>query len=322
MKSKLIVVSMALLSAMVARAPVLAEDYPSRSVQVIVPQSPGGLGDIAVRVLAPELSDSLGVPVVIENKPGAGGTVGMAEARRAAADGSTLALAAAGSFSINPHLQKNLPYDPLKSFEPVCRIGGAPSVLVVNPSLDVKSLPELLAKAKTDPVSFASGGNGTPSHLAQELLKARVNVQFLHVPYRGTSQAVTDTMGGHSQALFETPGPLLGAIRAGQLIALGVTSPNRLPALPDVPTFQELGLPDLDLLGWNGLVAPAGTPEPIIARLSKACEHAVSAPEFLTFAKDNGYVISYAPAAEFHDHIISQLKKWGELVRLSGVKPQ
>ncbi|MBY5882449.1 tripartite tricarboxylate transporter substrate binding protein [Rhizobium leguminosarum] len=322
MRSKLVVVSMALLSAMVARAPVWAEDYPSRSVQVIVPQSPGGLGDIAVRVLAPELSASLGVPVVIENKPGAGGTVGMAEARRAAADGSTLALAAAGSFSINPHLQKNLPYDPLTNFEPVCRIGGAPSVLVVNPSLNVKSLPELLAKAKTDPVSFASGGNGTPSHLAQELLKARVKVQFLHVPYRGTSQAVTDTMGGHSQALFETAGPLLGAIRAGQLIALGVTSPDRLPALPDVPTFKELGIPDLDLLGWNGLVVPAGTPETIIARLSKACELAVSAPEFLTFAKANGYVISYAPAAEFRNHIISQLKKWGELVRLSGVKPQ
>ena len=299
-----------------------AQEYPSRPIRVIVPLSAGGLSDTAARKLAVEMSAALGVPVVIENKAGAGGTIGTAEAARAAPDGYTLALAAAGSFSINPHLHKDLSYDPSKDFAPVCRIGGAPSVLVVNPSLGVKSVSELVAKANTDTLSFASAGLGTPSHLAQELLRARVNVPFLHVPYRGSSQAVTDTIGGHSQVLFKSPGPLLGAIRSGQLIALGITSPRRLPALSEVPTFEELGFSAADLIGWNGLVAPAGTPEPIIDRLANACQRGVSSAGFQTFADDQGYLVFYAPPAEFREHIVTELTKWGELVQLSGAQPQ
>jgi tripartite-type tricarboxylate transporter receptor subunit TctC len=299
-----------------------AADFPERPITVIVPLSAGGVSDISVRKLAPAMSEMLGVPVVIENQPGGGATVGTAAAAKAAPDGYTLALAAASSFSINPHLRKELPYDPVKDFEPVCRIGGSPSVLAVHPSLGVKSVSELVEKAKAETLSVASAGPGTPSHLAQELLKARVEVGFMHVPYRGTAQAVTDTIGGHVQLLFESPGPLLGAIREKQLVGLGIMSPSRLPALPDVPTFEELGFQDMQLIGWIGLVAPAGTPAAVIDRLVAACERAVSSPEFQTLANNQGLLVAYAPPAEFRKHIDSELEKWGKLVARSGLQPE
>jgi tripartite-type tricarboxylate transporter receptor subunit TctC len=299
-----------------------AQEFPDRAIQIIVPLSAGGVSDISIRKLAPAMSEVLGVPVVIENQPGAGATLGTAAAAKANPDGYTLALAAASAFSINPHLRKGLSYDPVKSFEPICRIGGSPSVLVAHPSLGVKSLSELIEKAKGETLSFASAGPGTPSHLAQELLKTRVEAPFMHVPYRGTAQAVTDLMGGHVQLLFESPGALLGAIRTKELIGLGILSPRRLPSLPDVPTFQELGFENMELIGWIGLVAPAGTPTVVIEKLEMACKTAVSSPEFQKLADDQGLLVAYAPRAEFRNHIESELKKWGELVQRSGVKPE
>jgi tripartite-type tricarboxylate transporter receptor subunit TctC len=302
--------------------PSFAQEFPTRAIQVIVPLSAGGVSDISIRKLAPAMSDVLGVPVVIENQPGAGATLGTAAAAKAAPDGYTMALAAASAFSINPHLRKNLPYDPVKSFEPVCRIGGSPSVLVAHPSVGVKSLSELTEKGKEGSLSFASSGPGTPSHLAQELLKARVQVPFTHVPYRGTAQAVTDTIGGHVQLLFESPGAVLGAVRTNELVGLGILSPRRLPSLPDVPTFEELGFQGMELIGWIGLVVPAGTPAAVIDKLEKACEGAVSSQEFQKLADDQGLLVAYAPREEFRKHIDSELKKWGELVKRSGLQPE
>ncbi|CAN7758335.1 Bug family tripartite tricarboxylate transporter substrate binding protein [Rhizobium leguminosarum] len=322
-RTRIIASSLAMLGLIAAaEAPVSAQEFPDRAIEIIVPLSAGGVSDIAVRKLAPSMSKTLGAPVVIENQPGAGATLGTGAAAKATPDGYTVALAAASSFSINPHLRKNLPYDPVKSFEPVCRIGGSPSVLVAHPSLGVKSVQELIEKAKDGNLSFASSGPGTPSHLAQELLKARTNVQFLHVPYRGTSQSVTDAIGGHVQLLFESPGAISGAVRTKELIGLGILSPKRLPALPDVPTFEELGFEGMELIGWIGLVVPAGTPTEVIDKLEKACHDAVSSPDFQKLADEQGLLVAYAPREEFRKHIASELSKWGELVQRSGLKPE
>ncbi|KRB49076.1 hypothetical protein ASE04_17980 [Rhizobium sp. Root708] len=302
--------------------PSYADDYPSRAIEVIVPLSAGGVSDIAARKLAPVFSQVLGVPVVIENQPGAGATLGTAAAAKAEPDGYTMVLAAASAFSINPHLRKSLAYDPVKSFEPVCRIGGSPSVLVANPSLQVKTLPELLDKAKAETLSFASAGPGTPSHLAQELLKARTKIEIMHVPYKGTSQAVTDTIGDHVPLLFESPGPLLGAIRAKELVGLGVMSPKRLPSMPDVPTFEELGYKDMELIGWIGFAVPASTPPDVVDKLEAACKTAVTSPDFQKLADDQGLLVAYAPHEEFRKHIESELKKWGDLIQQSGLQPE
>jgi tripartite-type tricarboxylate transporter receptor subunit TctC len=299
----------------------MAQDYPARPIRIIVPLSPGGASDIIVRSMAVKMSASLGAPLVVENLAGAGSIVGIGAASRAAPDGYTLAVAGSAAFAANPHLHTQLPYK-VTDFAPVCRIGGGPYVLVVNPSLGVKSLPDLLALAKSKSLTFASPGVGSSPHMAQEMLKARAGVAFVHVPYRGTSQAVIDTVAGHSQVLFEAPGPLLEHIRAGKLIALGVTSARRVSSLPDVPTFEELGYKGLRLEGWIGLVVPAATPAPVVARVAQACQIALAAPDLQSQAQSLGFEIDYAPPREFGAFMASELQKWGELVRLAGVKPE
>jgi len=299
-----------------------AQDFPTRPIRVIVPLSAGSLTDVIMRTMAPKMSATLGAPVAVEDLPGAGGVVGSVAAKKAPADGYTLLVATSGAFSVNPHLHKSLPYDPVKDFAPVCRFGGGAYVLAVSPALGVKTLPELLAKARTTSLSFASSGLGSTPHLAQEMFKARVGVPFVHVPYKGAGQAVTDTIAGHSHLMFETPGPLVSNIRTDKLIALGIMSARRSAALPEVPTFEELGYAGLRLQGWVGLVAPAGTPAPVVKRLAEACQGALASPEVLGQAQPQGFDIDYAAPAEFSAYIASELPRWGQLVRLSGVKPE
>jgi tripartite-type tricarboxylate transporter receptor subunit TctC len=299
-----------------------AQGYPDRPVQIIVPLSPGGLSDLAVRKLQPDLAKALGTSVVIDNRPGAGAAIGTAAAKQAAPDGYTLVLAAASSFSINPHLRKDLAYDPRADFEPICRIGGAPQLLTANPSLGVTTVAESVEKAKTETIPFASSGPGTISHLAQEMLKSQTHVDFLHAPYKGTGPAVTDTIAGYTKLMFESPGPMLGPIREGQLVPLGVLSPQRLPSLPNVPTFEELGYGDMALIGWIGLAAPAGTPVDVIDKLAKACETAVANPDFHEFSNEQGLLVFFAPPAEFAAHIEADLKKFGALIERSGLQPE
>ncbi|REF73288.1 Bug family tripartite tricarboxylate transporter substrate binding protein [Paracoccus versutus] len=299
-----------------------AQDYPDRPVQIIVPLSPGSLSDLTIRKLAPDLAKTLGTSVVIDNRPGAGAAIGTAAAKQEAPDGYTLVLAAASSFSINPHLREDLAYDPMADFAPICRIGGAPQLLAANPSLGVTTAAELVEKAKTETIPFASSGPGTISHLAQEMLKSRMHVDFLHAPYKGTGPAITDTIAGHTKLMFESPGPMLGAIREGQLVPLGVLSPQRLPALPDVPTFEELGFGDMELIGWIGLAAPVGTPAEVIDTLAKACETAVVNPDFHEFSDEQGLVAFFASPAEFAAHIKADFEKFGALVERSGLQPE
>lgn len=299
-----------------------AQTYPARAVKVIVPLSAGSLTDVLTRTMATKMNISLGAPVVVDNMPGAGGVVGAVSVSKAQPDGYTVLVATSGSFSVNPHIHKNLAYDPVKDFAPVCRFGGGVYLLVVNPSLGVKSLAELLAKAKTASLSFASSGVGSTPHMAQEMFKARMGVPFLHVPYKGAAQAIADTAAGHSDLLIETPGPLLANIRSGKLVPLGVMSARRLTALPDVPTFEELGYAGLRLQGWVGIVAPAGTPAAIVNRLAESCQAALASPEVVAQANPQGFVLDYAGPAEFATFIASELPRWGQLVRQAGIKPE
>ncbi|MDR6858772.1 tripartite tricarboxylate transporter substrate binding protein [Variovorax guangxiensis] len=300
----------------------MAQDYPARPIRTIVPLSPGSTTDVLVRLMATKMGASLGMPLVVENLPGAGAIVGTATVAKALPDGYTILVATASSFSVNPHVHKSLPYNPVKDFAPVCRIGGSANVLAVNSAMGVKSIPELLEKAKSGDVSFASAGAGTTSHLAQEMFKSRTGASFLHVPYKGTAQSVTDTVAGHAQVIFDTPGPLVSHIQSGKLIPLAVMSPRRSASLPNVPTFDELGMRGLYLQGWSALVAPAGTPAAIVDRLARACQSAVASADFQEQSRSRGFDIDYAGPAEFAAFIASEMPKWGNLVKLAGLKPE
>jgi tripartite-type tricarboxylate transporter receptor subunit TctC len=299
-----------------------AQDYPARPIRVIVPLSAGSLTDTIVRAMAEKMRTSLGATMVVENIAGASGIVGTVAAAKAPSDGYTVAVAVATSFSLNPHLHSNLGYDPVKDFTPVCRIGGAPYILAANPSLGVKSVADVVAKGKDGSVPFASAGAGSMQHLVQEMFKARVSAKYLHVPYKGAPQAVTDTVAGHTQLVFETPGPVLGHIRSGKLVATGITTARRLPSLPDVPTFDELGYSGMRMRGWIGLVVPAGTPASIVNRLAQACQSAATAPEVEALAQPQGFEIDPAAPAEFAAFIGSELQRLGQLARAAGVKPE
>ncbi|MFT3721134.1 Bug family tripartite tricarboxylate transporter substrate binding protein [Pseudorhodoferax sp.] len=314
--------AVAVLALLVAPPAVMAQDYPSRPIHLIMPMSPGGATDMIVRAMVPSLSATLQEALVVENQPGAGSIVGTAAIAKSAADGYTVGVASSAALAANPHMHKELPYDPAKDFTPVCRIGGSAYVLVVNPSLGVKTLPELLARAKSERLSIASAGQGSSTHMAQEMLKVRVGASFLHVPYKGTAPAINDTLAGHSQALFEAPAPLLPHIRSGKLIPLVVTSGRRVDSLPDVPTLEELGYKDARLEGWVGLMVRAGTPAPIVTRLSQACQTALATPELKSQAQSLSFDINYAPSAEFAPFIESERQKWGELLRAAGVRPE
>ncbi|MGE4240460.1 Bug family tripartite tricarboxylate transporter substrate binding protein [Ramlibacter sp.] len=301
----------------------MAQDYPTKSIRVIAPVSAGGLTDIILRAMATKMSPVLnGQTVVVENMPGAGTMVGTAALARAVPDGYTWGIGASGALAANPHMQKTLPYNPQKDFAPVCKIGAAAYILVANPAFGVKTLPELLAKAKSGKVTFASPGLGSSPHMAQELFKAKVATPFLHVPYKGTAPAVNDTIAGHTQVLFEAGGPLAPHIKSGKLVAIGVTSGKRLASLPDVPTFEELGYKDIRLEGWIGIMLPAGTPQAIVTKASEACKTALAAPDVQAHGVANGFEVDYAGPAEFAAFIASEYQKWGDLIRLAGIKPE
>ncbi len=299
----------------------LSQAYPARQIRVIIPVSTGGTTDLIVRAMAVKMSANLGQSVVIDNQPGAGTVVGTAAGARAAPDGYTWVVATSGALAAAPFLYKELPFKP-KDLTPVCRIGLGPYILVTNPELGVKSLAELLAKAKTTSLSFASPGVGSSPQMAQEMFKARTGMPFVNVPYKGTAPAVTDTMAGHTQVLFEAPAPLIPHIKSGKLVPLAMTGQRRLASVPDIPTFEELGYPGFHLAGWIGLAVPSATPAAIVARATAACQAAVTAPDIQALATAQGFDADYSGPSEFAEFITSETKKWGELLRAAGVQPQ
>jgi tripartite-type tricarboxylate transporter receptor subunit TctC len=299
-----------------------AQDYPNRPVRLVVPFPPGGINDIVGRVIAQHLGDRLGKQVIVENRGGAGGVVGSEFVANAPKDGHTLLIVSLAS-AVNPWLY-TLPYDPAKSFVPVAMLVAAPNVVTVNPGLPVNSIKELvaLAKAKPGELQYASSGVGTFLHLAGELFKITADVDILHIPFRGAGPALIDVVGGHTKVAFGSVTSSAVHIRAGKLRALGVGSMKRNAALPDVPTVAEAGLPGYEASNWIGLVATAGTPEPIVARLHKDISEILNSPEVQKLFASEGADIVHMSTAQFGAYMASETDKWGRVVKQAGIKAQ
>src|SRR5712664_2771847 len=302
----------------------MAQAYPAKPIRLIVPFPPGGGTDIAARTIANKLSESVKWTFVVENKPGAGGNLGVEQAVKSPADGYTLVIGQTSNLATNPTLYAKLPYYPLKDLNPVALIVSAPVVLVVAVNSRYASLGDLLAAAKTDPggVTFASPGNGTVSHLTGELLQRAAGVKLTHVPYKGASQALTDTLGGQVHSFMSSVPSALSQIRAGRLRAIAVTSAQRAQELPEVPTIAESGYRGFEASTWYGLLAPAGTPMTIIARLSVEVNRLLKTAEVRErLAAEGGEVLGGSPD-QFASFLKTEHAKWGRIVQESGARAE
>ena len=304
-----------------------AQSFPNRSVTLVIPFAPGGSTSIVGRVIADKMSELLGEKVVVDNRPGAGGaggTVGTKAVAKSDPDGYTLLLGYTGTLAIGPSLYKNAGYDPRKDFAPIGLIGNAPNSLVVHPSFPAKTVAELIAFAKANPgkVNFGSAGAGTASHITGEYFARSAGITLVHIPYKGTGPALTDLLGGHIPMAF-APIPASHAnVSAGMLRALAVTSTTRSGLLPDVPTMAEAGLPGFDASLYYGLVAPAGTPRPIIDKLNKELQTALASSEVKKQLGLDGTEITPGTPEDYAAFIDKDEKKWSQLVKASGVEPE
>jgi tripartite-type tricarboxylate transporter receptor subunit TctC len=309
------------LALLLTAAPLSAQDYPSRPIKVIVPFSPGGAVDGPMRMIAEQLGKRLGQQVVVENKPGAGATIGSEIVARAAPDGYTLLLASQTN-AISATLYTKLAYDPVEDFAPISLIGREPGVLVVNPALPVKTFAEFVAYVKARPgqIDYASSGNGSGQHLFAALLASSTGLRMNHIPYKGSGQATTDLLGG--QVMVSIPGTagMVGHIKAGKLRALAVTGAKRSPQLPDVPTVMESGVPGFEAYVWMGLLAPKGTPQPIMDRLYRELVPVLASPEVKTYMATAGIEIVGSTPAEFGQFFRAEKELWAKVVRETGAK--
>lgn len=302
------------------------QGFPSRPLHVVVPFTPGGSSDVLARAIGQELARALGQPVVIDNVPGAGGSLGGERAARAPADGHTLFMGHIGTLGVNPSLYPKLGYDPLRSFTPVAWVARLPNVLAVHPSLPVQNLKELvaLARAKPGQLAYGSGGNGSAAHIATEYLKMQAGISLLHIPYRGTAPAVTDLLAGQVQLLFTGVPPLLPHIKAGKVRAIAVSSPRRLALLPEVPTVAESGIPGtkgFEADQWYGLVAPASTPTEVVTLLNRHVNAALSSEAVRTRLAAEGAEATPATPQAFGQLIAAEIPRWAAVVRRAGITP-
>jgi tripartite-type tricarboxylate transporter receptor subunit TctC len=301
-----------------------AQNYPARAITLVIPFAPGGSTSIVGRGIADKMSELLGEKVVIDNRPGAGGTVGTKAVAKSDPDGYTLLLGYTGTLAIGPSLYKNVGYDPRKDFAPIGLIGNAPNSLVVNPSFPAKTVAELVAYAKANPgkVNFGSAGAGTASHITGEYFARSAGITLVHIPYKGTGPALTDLLGGHIPMAFAPIPASHPNVTAGKLRALAVTSTTRSGLLPDVPTMVEAGLPGFDASLYYGLAAPAGTPRPIIDKLNKALRDALASDEVKKQLGNDGTEITPGTPEDYADFIDKDEKKWSGLVKISGVEQE
>lgn len=312
---------LALLSGHLAQAQTAAAPYPSKPIRLVVPYPPAGATDVIGRMVAQKLSTELGQQVIVENKGGAGGSIGAAFVANSPPDGYTLLLGALTSHSINSALQPNLPFDLGKDFAPIGIVGQVPLVFVVHPDLPVKSLKELMAYAKANPgLSMASSGNGSPQHMALELFKATAKVDMLHVPYKGSGPAMADLLGGQVKTMIETTPSALPQIKAGKLRALAVTTNKRFEYLPDVPTTAEAGLPDFVVTSMFGLLAPSKTAPAIVAKLAQALEKIINTPEVKEQLLAQGVMAEYIKPDESRRRIQAEVDKWTRVAREAHIK--
>jgi tripartite-type tricarboxylate transporter receptor subunit TctC len=299
-----------------------AQTYPNKPIRLVCPFPPGGAVDIASRATAHTLSQLLGQPVTVDNRPGAGGNIGAEITAKAAPDGYTLLMTTSGIMGINPALYSKLPFDTVKDFAPVSIMVTLNNVLVLHPSVQAKSVQELIAMARAQPgkLTYASSGNGTSIHLSGELFKSMAGVDLLHIPYKGSSPAVTDLLAGQVNMMFDNIPSSLPQIKSGKLRALAVTGSKRSPSLPDLPTIAEAGVPGYDSYVWFGIVAPAGTPPEIVARLNAALVKTAATPEFRDRLTGQGYDVMSSTPEQMATSIRGEIAKWGKVVKASGAK--
>jgi tripartite-type tricarboxylate transporter receptor subunit TctC len=292
--------------------------FPSKPIRLIATFGPGSSIDIIARLVAKPLSEQLGQPVIVENKPGAGGDLGTNFVAKADKDGYTIGFASAGPFTVNPNARKKMPYDSLKDLVPVALIATGPNVILANPSLPAKNLKELMVyvKANPDKVSYASAGMGTSGHIAGELFQHLSKTKILHVPYKGNSEAITDTISGQAQLVISGVPPILSFVKSGQLRAIAVADVKRSPLLPDVPTVAEAGLPGAESVAWYGIVAPAGTPPEVLNRLSAEIEKAIAKPEVQEKFMSLGISAGTESRTDFGKRITTEHARFGELFKI------
>jgi tripartite-type tricarboxylate transporter receptor subunit TctC len=316
-----------LLAALLASPPVAgirvarAQSYPDRPVKIIVPTPPGGPVDVIARITANYLQNALGKSFVVENRPGAGNTIGSKDAAEALPDGYTLLYSSASGLVIAPLLHPDAGYDPIASYDPIALVGASSLVLVVNPAVPAHNVAELIAYAKANPgkVNFSSGGIGVQPHLVGELFKARAGIDIVHVPYKGGAPSINDLVAGNVQMTFEGTSVLLPLIQAGRLRALAVTTAKRIPQLPDVPTMMESGFADFVVTSWTGLLAPAHTPDTVIAKLNASINAGLKTPDLLNaLANLSNEPLGGTPHA-FTDQIKADLAKWSPVIKALGL---
>ena len=296
--------------------------FPTRPVSLVIPFPAGGSTDLVGRIVAEKMSSLLGQQIVVDNRGGAGGNVGSAAVAKAEPDGYTILMGTVATHAINPALYKKMPYDPVADFAPISLLVVVPNVLVVNPDFPAQNVQELIALAKEKPgeLSYASSGNGTPLHLSGELFKSMAGVDIVHVPYKGAGPALIDVMGGHVPIMFDNLPSSTEHIKAGKLRGLAVTTAERAPSMPDLPTIAESGLPGYETYTWNALFAPAGTPPEVIAKLNEAAVAAVKDPAVQAKLADVGASVVGSTPEELGEHVKAEMAKWAPVVKASGAQ--
>lgn len=309
--------------ALASGAQAQSSSYPDRQIKIISPFATGGIADTFSRVIAQGLSEAWSQPVIVENKTGGGGNIGSDFVAKAAPDGYTLVMGNIGSHAVNPYLMKNMPYDPLRDFQPVAYVLDAEGLLVVSPDVPSKSVSELIAYIKANPgkISYGSGGVGTTSHLAGELFKSLAKVDMTHIPYKGNAPAITDLIGGQTQVMFATMPTVLPYVKSGKLRALAVIGGSRSPSLPDVPTVSET-LPGFDVSNWIGIFAPNGTPPSIVSKLNTEIVKVMQQPNVQKRLDTEGAKFKVMTPEAFGAFQKSEAQKWAKTIRDSGLKPE
>jgi tripartite-type tricarboxylate transporter receptor subunit TctC len=312
---------LAALAALGFALPIHAQQFPERAIKIIVPFGPGGFTDVAARILQKELAPALGQSIIIENKPGAGSTIGTAEVAKAKPDGYTLVMISTAHV-ISPHLYKQMPYDALRDFSPVMKLAEGPYVLVVHPSLPVKSVQELIAMARQEPgkIDYASSGNGSAQHLVGALFEKMAGADLNHVPYKGSNQAMNDLLGGQVKVSFAGVPNVLPNLANGKLRALGVSTARRYAEMPDVPTIAEAGVSGYDATIWLGLLAPPGTPREIVQKLNTEITKALSTPESRKLMASAGVDVATGTPEQFGRLMQVELERWGKVVKETGMQ--
>ena len=297
-----------------------AQDFPSRTVKIVVPQTPGGASDTLARIISQKLSDKWGQPVVVENRAGAGGNVGTEVVATSSADGYTLLMSYVGTQAINGSLYKNLPFDPDKDFAPVATLATLPFVVVSRPDAPFKTIPELVAAAKKDRLTYGSAGNGSVNHLLGVMFNAAAGVELVHIPYRGAAPAMTDLMGGQINVVFTSLPSVAGSIKTGKLQPIAVTSGKRAATFDSIPTIAESGFKGFDVTPWFGLLAPAGTPANVVEKINADVNEILQRKDVVESFGAQGAEPYLTSPAEFTKVLRADIQKWSKVVKASGAK--